>query len=132
MKRLDPITRANLYDGVTCAFNKFRSSYTKRQGFHKEQLMEILHPLYKLGVPVNRVFDIICREDLFLQKGCRYRGQRNVYFFKNVEGKIAPSYFKKIIDEIERPIIIQRNIEAEVENAIALLKSHGYKIYKEM
>jgi hypothetical protein len=49
-----------------------------------------------------------------------------------VEGKIAPSYFKKIVDEIERPIIIQRNIEAEVENAIALLKSHGYKIYKEM
>ena len=132
MKKLDPIAKANLYDGVTCAFNKFRSSHTKRQGFYKEQLMEILHPLYKLGIPVNQIFDIICREDLFLQKGCRYRGQRNVYYFKSVEGKVAPSYFKKIVDEIERPIIIQRNIEAEIENAIAFLKSHGYKIYKEM
>lgn len=132
MRKLDPISKANLYDGVTCAFNKFRSSHTKRQGFYKEQLMEILHPLYKLGIPVNRVFDAICREDLFLQRGCRYKGQRNIYFFKNVDGKIAPSYFKKIVDEIERPIIIQHNIQVEIENAIALLKSHGYKIYKEM
>lgn len=132
MKKLDPISKANLYDGVTCAFNKFRSAHTKRQGFYKEQLMEILHPLYKLGVPVSQIFDAICREDLFLQKGCRYKGQRNIYFFKNVEGKIAPSYFKKIVDEIERPIIIQHNMQVEIENAITLLKNYGYKVYKEM